>query len=1041
MSSYQRDFQVGQQQAEEALTLQAQGTGVVEYLRQVLGEEYAGVWFDHRAGQFVVPITEGTAKAALVASLKDLGLQRGFRLQTVPSTWGQLAHAQQEVAANMANPARVATVIDPARNAVVVRTAPGASRSAREAIANYARKSFIRVEQEEVAASQMRVETHACDTEQSRACDKPLRGGVQIGPLIQINAIEQAHIHGACTAGFKATGNGSSYRYMLTAGHCFPGWMSETNKWASNASDGTIYEIGSVETYRYGAQGDWGKIRADGSWWADTTNWPSQVAHYWGNQSYPITYEAWPYTGQYLCFSGNKSGTSCGTVTNVQVAGLEAEEGVPLPPMIETNGICTERGDSGGPLYSYSSNTAIGMLTGSPEGAPPCSINYFTDITRATTDLGVTVGSRIGGPPSAATGQPTLVTGTQATVTGTVNPNYVETQYYFEYGTTTGYGALVPFQANGDAGHGGPVAVSAYLTGLKPGTTYHYRLVAKSRVGTHVGADVKFVTSSTGPSEEDDSSPGPRLLVDATKTLHVFYRDTSGNLRHRWLASGSESWGEETRPAEIASSSVLRVLTDATGTLHVFYRDASGKLGHHWLPSGSQSWSAVLHSASLSGDPRPLVDATKTLHVFYRNASGKLGHHWLPSGSESWSSVLESASLSGDPRPLVDATKTLHVFYRDASGKLGHRWLASGSESWGAILHSASLSGDPRPLVDATKTLHVFYRDASGKLGHHWLPSGSESWSSVLESASIASRPPIATTGEATQAGGTSANAEAVVDPEGSPTNYYIEYGPTVSYGSKAPISPKRVGHGVGAVALSEVLNGLAPATTYHYRVVATSPEGTSQGADKAFTTTASTATQLATMPVTEPFNGSAESQTNFNMKWSALGWASGTSPKGQSTTSGWGPSNAFSTLNGIYHHPTVTDGGSGTAAVATMAVNPGIAERHFSLWLDMQTPGGARSGYELRFTNTATNAYSVRLSKWVAGTETILGSKSGFSFVNGNAFALVDLGNTVSAWTNTGAGFTQQLSAADTAFSTGNAGLSGAGNITRLANFKAGQL
>jgi len=920
---------------------------------------------------------------------------------------------------------------------------------------------------------------------------------------------------------------------MLTAGHCFPGWMSETNKWASNASDGTIYEIGSVETYRYGAQGDWGKIRADGSWWADTTNWPSQVAHYWGNQSYPITYEAWPYTGQYLCFSGNKSGTSCGTVTNVQVAGLEAEEGVPLPPMIETNGICTERGDSGGPLYSYSSNTAIGMLTGSPEGAPPCSINYFTDITRATTDLGVTVGSRIGGPPSAATGQPTLVTGTQATVTGTVNPNYVETQYYFEYGTTTGYGALVPFQANGDAGHGGPVAVSAYLTGLKPGTTYHYRLVAKSRVGTHVGADVKFVTSSTGPSEEDDSSPGPRLLVDATKTLHVFYRDTSGNLRHRWLASGSESWGEETRPAEIASSSVLRVLTDATGTLHVFYRDASGKLGHHWLPSGSeswssvlhsasisgdprvltdatgtlhvfyrdasgklghhwlpsgsQSWSAVLHSASLSGDPRPLVDATKTLHVFYRNASGKLGHHWLPSGSESWSSVLhsaslsgdprplidatntlhvfyrdasgklghhwlpsgseswssvlESASLSGDPRPLVDATKTLHVFYRDASGKLGHRWLASGSESWGAILHSASLSGDPRPLVDATKTLHVFYRDASGKLGHHWLPSGSESWSSVLESASIASRPPIATTGEATQAGGTSANAEAVVDPEGSPTNYYIEYGPTVSYGSKAPISPKRVGHGVGAVALSEVLNGLAPATTYHYRVVATSPEGTSQGADKAFTTTASTATQLATMPVTEPFNGSAESQTNFNMKWSALGWASGTSPKGQSTTSGWGPSNAFSTLNGIYHHPTVTDGGSGTAAVATMAVNPGIAERHFSLWLDMQTPGGARSGYELRFTNTATNAYSVRLSKWVAGTETILGSKSGFSFVNGNAFALVDLGNTVSAWTNTGAGFTQQLSAADTAFSTGNAGLSGAGNITRLANFKAGQL
>lgn len=49
--------------------------------------------------------------------------------------------------------------------------------------------------------------------------------------------------------------------------------------------------------------------------------------------------------------------------------------------------------------------------------------------------------------------------------------------------------------------------------------------------------------------------------------------------------------------------------------------------------------------------------------------------------------------------------------------------------------------------------------------------------------------------------------------------------------------------------------------------------------------------------------------------------------------------------------------------------------------------------------------------------------------------------GGTVSAWTNTGTEFSQLLSAADTAFAAGSTGVEGAGNITRLTNFGAGQL
>ena len=202
-----------------------------------------------------------------------------------------------------------------------------------------------------------------------------------------------------------------------------------------------------------------------------------------------------------------------------------------------------------------------------------------------------------------------------------------------------------------------------------------------------------------------------------------------------------------------------------------------------------------------------------------------------------------------------------------------------------------------------------------------------------------------------------------------------------------------------------------------------------------------SIAEKLVGLPVTEPFSGSSESLSNFASKWSALGWAGGSTPKGSDTTSGWGPANAYSTVNGAYYNSSVTDTGPGIADVATMASNPELTERYFSLWLDMPTPSSTQAGYELRFTDTATNTYEVKLSKWASGTQTVLASKSSYSFSNGNSFALVEQGGTVSAWTNTGSGFVQLLSANDSTFSGGYAGLDGSGNNTRLTNFKLGSL
>lgn len=97
--------------------------------------------------------------------------------------------------------------------------------------------------------------------------------------------------------------------------------------------------------------------------------------------------------------------------------------------------------------------------------------------------------------PSVTTGSASNVGSSTATLSGTVNPNGTDTHYRFEYGTTTSYGSITPGH---DAGAGtSNVSVSANLTGLNSGATYHYRLVAVSSAGTTRGSDQTFTTTSS----------------------------------------------------------------------------------------------------------------------------------------------------------------------------------------------------------------------------------------------------------------------------------------------------------------------------------------------------------------------------------------------------------------------------------------------------------------------------------------------------------------------------------------------------------------
>jgi phosphodiesterase/alkaline phosphatase D-like protein len=117
------------------------------------------------------------------------------------------------------------------------------------------------------------------------------------------------------------------------------------------------------------------------------------------------------------------------------------------------------------------------------------------------------------------------ITDTAATLHASVNPNGVTTGYHFEYVTDA------QFQASGFAGAesvpatdasagsaGSAVAVAQRPTGLQPGTTYHFRVVATDSSGIDHGAGSTFATYPSGPLAEGESID---QITETSATLHA----------------------------------------------------------------------------------------------------------------------------------------------------------------------------------------------------------------------------------------------------------------------------------------------------------------------------------------------------------------------------------------------------------------------------------------------------------------------------------------------------------------------------------------
>jgi len=93
-----------------------------------------------------------------------------------------------------------------------------------------------------------------------------------------------------------------------------------------------------------------------------------------------------------------------------------------------------------------------------------------------------------------------------------------------------------------------------------------------------------------------------------------------------------------------------------------------------------------------------------------------------------------------------------------------------------------------------------------------------------------AAAPPVLSPVSTTNVQGISAVFKGGVDPQGSATSYYFEYGTVASFVGASKTAPAPAGAGAGIEPARAAISGLKPGMVYYYRLVATNGSGTTVG-------------------------------------------------------------------------------------------------------------------------------------------------------------------------------------------------------------------
>ncbi len=339
--------------------------------------------------------------------------------------------------------------------------------------------------------------------------------------------------------------------------------------------------------------------------------------------------------------------------------------------------------------------------------------------------------------------------------------------------------------------------VTAAISGLSANTIYHFRITATNPSGTSKGSDETTKTLLGN---------APTVVTKAASSV----TQTSATLSATVNPNGGEvgkcefEYGETTSYGKTASCS--------------------------FLPGNGSS--PVEVTAAISGL------SANTIYHFRITATN-------PSGTSKGSDETTKTLLGNAPTVVTKAASsvtqtsaTLSATVNPNGGEVGKCEFEYGeTTSYGKTASCSFLPGNGSSPVEVTaaisglsaNTIYHFRITATN-------PSGTSKGSDETTKTLLGNAPTVVTKA-ASSVTQTSATLSATVNPNGGEVGKCeFEYGETSSYGKTASCSALP-GKGMSPVAVLASIGGLAANTTYHFRISATNPGGTSKGLDESFKT------------------------------------------------------------------------------------------------------------------------------------------------------------------------------------------------------------
>jgi hypothetical protein len=352
--------------------------------------------------------------------------------------------------------------------------------------------------------------------------------------------------------------------------------------------------------------------------------------------------------------------------------------------------------------------------------------------------------------PTAITEPASEVKERTAKLEGYVNPNGLDTRYYFEYGHTTAYGSAVPALPGMDIGAGtGLINTWNPIGQLSPAADYHYRVVATSSAGTSYGGDrtfhtavepnVAFVDASTNNAlgvwrwnEEtgwsltqlfqDAATAGtsPSAVLNNGLTNVLFADANTNNEISDWAWSNTTGWTLTRLFQDAAATGSSPCAVMVNGALNVLFVDAStSNTISDWVWSATSGWqlSRFYSDKVAAGTSPTAVVNNGVLNVIFDDASaGNTIADWVWSPSELKLSHFYGDTVAAGTSPsAVVNNGVLNAVFDDASAaNTIADWVWSPSELKLSHFYGDAVAAGTSPsAVVNSGALNVFFDDAS----------------------------------------------------------------------------------------------------------------------------------------------------------------------------------------------------------------------------------------------------------------------------------------------------------------------------------------